>query len=370
MTELTELLSLTFAGNTVARWLEAAATTVALVLVALLVRRVVRRRLRRLSERTDTSVDDSLIAAVGATNRVLLTVMAAFVGSSWLVLTDTARDGLGVALRVAVVLQVGLWVQRGVSHAVDRWGERHHDDTSRSTTGKAVGFAIKLGLWAFVVLFVLSNFGIQIDALIAGLGIGGIAAALAVQNILGDLLASLSIYVDRPFDVGDFIIVDDYLGVVKEVRWRSTRITSLGGEQIVFSNADLAKSRVRNYRRMEERRVAFEIGIEYNLPVELVRQAADLIREAIEAVDGVRFDRAHFKSYGDFALVYEAVYYVPTNDYTVYMDKQQQINLGIYERFQAAGIPFAFPARTIYLRQEHPLAIESTSLGSAEGGRD
>jgi small-conductance mechanosensitive channel len=187
---------------------------------------------------------------------------------------------------------------------------------------------------------------------VAGLGVGGIAVALAAQNILGDLFASLSIVLDRPFVLGDFLIVDDLMGSVEEIGLKTTRVRSLSGEQLVFSNTDLLNSRIRNYGRMFERRVVFQLGVTYQTPREQLQAIPGMVRDAVEAHgDRVRFDRAHFAKYGDFALSFEIVYYVLGPDYNEYMDIQQAINLDIHQRFEDAGIAFAYPTQTLFLER-------------------
>jgi small-conductance mechanosensitive channel len=209
-------------------------------------------------------------------------------------------------------------------------------------------------LAAIAAVLILDNIpGVEITALVASLGIGGIAVALAVQNILSDLFASLSIVLDKPFVIGDFIIVDNCLGTVEHIGLKTTRLRSLSGEQLVFSNNDLLKSRVRNYKRMAERRVVFSVGVTYQTPLEKLERIPTLIRDTIEAQPAVRFDRAHFQGYGDFALNFEVVYYVLDPDYNRYMDIQQGINLGIYSSFAEEGIEFAYPTRTLYIAGEN-----------------
>ncbi|MCA9621539.1 MAG: mechanosensitive ion channel [Myxococcales bacterium] len=183
-----------------------------------------------------------------------------------------------------------------------------------------------------------------------------------MQNVLGDVISSFSIYLDRPFDLGDFIVVGDYAGNVVAIHWRTTRLRSVSGEEIIIANSDLAKSRVRNYRRMEERRIAFDLGIEYNLPVDKVRAVVGLIRESVEQATNTRFDRCHFKRYGDSALLFETVYWITSPDYATYMDSQHQVLLGIYERFEDHDIPFAFPSHTIHLRQDGELQVGAAPI--------
>jgi small-conductance mechanosensitive channel len=198
-------------------------------------------------------------------------------------------------------------------------------------------------------MLVLENLGVDISALVAGLGIGGIAVALAVQSILGDLLASLSILLDKPFVIGDYLSVDDLGGTVESIGLNSTRLTSLTGEQLVFSNKDLLQSRIRNFGRMEERRVLFRIGVVYGTPPEVVEKIPGMLRSAIESHELTRFERSHFKEFGDSALIFETVYFMTVPDYGTYMDVQQAVNLDMLRRFAAQGIEFAYPTQHLYL---------------------
>jgi small-conductance mechanosensitive channel len=223
----------------------------------------------------------------------------------------------------------------------------------------AIGFIGKLVVWSVVLLLALDNLGVQITTLVAGLGVGGIAVALAVQNILGDLFASLSIVLDKPFVVGDFLIIDNYLGSVEHVGLKSTRIRSLTGEQLIFSNNDLLRSRLRNYGRMYQRRVAFNIGVVYQTPREALKKIPGILQNAVEGQENVRFDRSHFKEYGDFSLNFETVYYVLVPDYNTYMDIQQAINMKIHEEFEGEGIEFAYPTQTVFVTGTESGAIST-----------
>ncbi|MCK4428221.1 MAG: mechanosensitive ion channel family protein, partial [candidate division Zixibacteria bacterium] len=193
--------------------------------------------------------------------------------------------------------------------------------------------------------------GFKISTVIAGLGIGGIAVALAAQAILGDLFSYFSILFDRPFEVGDFIILDDYLGTIEHIGIKTTRVRSLGGEQLVFSNADLTNSRLRNYKRMAKRRVVFKLGVTYQTTLEQVKEIPTIIKNIIQNITDTVFDRAHFSSYGDFSLVFETVYYVLSRDYNKYMNIQQEINFAIKEEFEKRGIEFAYPTQTLFLEK-------------------
>jgi small-conductance mechanosensitive channel len=221
----------------------------------------------------------------------------------------------------------------------------------------AVGFIARLGVWMIILLIALDTLGVDITALVAGLGVGGIAVALAVQNVLGDLFASVSIILDKPFVVGDFIVLDDLRGTVEYVGLKTTRIRSLSGEQLVVSNSDLLQSRIRNFKRMTERRVTFETGVVYGTPTAKLRDIPDLTRAAVESQSNARFDRCHFKTFGASALIYETVYFMTVPDMDAYMDTQQAINLALYERFEALELEFAFPTQTIFVKTDEGAAV-------------
>ena len=224
----------------------------------------------------------------------------------------------------------------------DRTLERSLDSTLK---------IIKFIVWALAIMFFLDNLGFKISTVIAGLGIGGIAVGLAAQAVLKDLFSYFSIIFDRPFEIGDFIIVGDYLGTIEYIGAKTTRIRSLSGEQVIFSNTDLTDSRVRNYKRMDKRRVAFQFGVVYQTPLAKLKKIPEMVKSIIKDIDDTVFDRAHFFSYGDFSLIFEVVYYVIGSDYNKYMDTQQKINFDLYEEFKKEGIEFAYPTQTLYVNK-------------------
>jgi len=210
---------------------------------------------------------------------------------------------------------------------------------------------INILIWAIAIIFFLDNIGFKITTVLAGLGIGGVAIALAAQTILADLFSYFAIFFDKPFAVGDFIIVDGFLGSVEYIGIKTTRIRSLSGEQVIFSNRDLTNSRIKNYKRMEKRRVVFQLGVVYQTPVEKLKEIPEVIENIIKDIADTQFDRCHFFSFGDFSLIFEIVYYVLSSDYNKYMDIQQEINLRIAEEFEKRQIEFAYPTQTIYLNK-------------------
>ena len=215
----------------------------------------------------------------------------------------------------------------------------------------ALSVAVQALIWTLIVLLALDSLGVNITALVASLGVGGIAIALAAQKILGDLFASLAIVLDKPFVIGDFVVIGEWKGTVERVGLKTTRMRSLSGEQLIFSNGDLLDSRLRNFGRMQERRVMFHVGVTYQTPRQLLERIPDMLRAAVEAQAPVRFDRAHFASYGDFAINFEVVYFVNSAEYNTYMDIQQQVNLSLHTMFEEAGIEFAYPTQTLLLQR-------------------
>jgi small-conductance mechanosensitive channel len=308
------------------------------------------RAAARFAPRTQARWNELLAETVRATSLLLLLPVALYAGASTLDIPARLERFVQLAAVIGLLLQAGLWanclLERWVARRVELTRER---EPQGATALSLLAFAARAALWSLLLLLALDQLGFDITALVAGLGIGGVAVALAVQNILGDLFASLSIVLDKPFAVGDFIVVDDLRGTVERVGIKTTRVRSLDGELLVFSNADLLRSRIRNFQRMLERRVEFTIGVTYQTPPDKLKAVPQWLREAVEAQPRTRFDRAHFKEYGDSALVFEIVYYVLDRDYNLYMDLQQAINLTIFERFAREGVEFAYPTRTLHM---------------------
>lgn len=339
-------------GNPVWAWLLALGLALLALVGLRIARGVVYRRLHAYAQ-TTTSDLDNLAADLLARTNLLFLFLALSAGSLVVVLPEKVTTLLSSTAVIALLVQAGIWGNGVVAWWLTRYvRQKVAENPSLATTLVAMGYIVRLAIWSLILLLALSNMGIEIDALIAGLGVGGIAVALAVQNILGDLFASLSIVLDRPFEVGDFIIVGEFLGTVENIGLKTTRVRSLSGEQIVFANNDLLQSRIRNYKRMSERRVLFTFGVIYQTSHGQLAAIPGMVQEIIEAQPQTRFDRAHFKDYGDSSLNFEIVYYMLQPDYNLYMDTQQAINLELFRRFADAGIEFAYPTRTLYVRQE------------------
>lgn len=345
-----DVLDRVYLGNTLATWLIAAATALIVFIALSVVRRFVFRYIERLTQRTKTHADDVIGEVLRRTKVFFVAFLALYAGSRVLVLPAGIHFALKVVGVTVVCLQLGLWGNALIEGMIRRQISRAGDGRrSTATTVTALGFLVRLLFWSVILLLALANLGIQVGPLLAGLGVGGLAVALAVQNILGDLFASLSIVLDKPFVIGDFIAVGTDNGTVEHIGLKTTRLRSLTGEQLILSNSDLLSSRVRNFKRMRERRVVFNVGVTYSTPRALLAEIPNMIREIIQSHEKTRFDRAHFKAFGASSLEFEVVYWVTSPDFNVHMDILQAINLAIHERFEAAGIDFAFPTQTVIL---------------------
>lgn len=348
-----DFLEQTYYGNTLLAWLIGAVVLLAVWIAIKTVLAFLGRRVSKLAERTRTDLDDLALQIIEGTRFFFPLIVAVYAAGQMLELPGPIDRIIQGATVILLLLQAALWGNQMISFLIKRYMERRmEEDAAAATSVGAMSFVGKLLLWSLILLLALDNLGFDITALVTGLGIGGIAVALALQNVLGDLFASLSIVLDKPFVIGDFIIVGDFLGTVEHIGLKTTRVRSLGGEQLVFSNNDLLGSRVRNYKRMAERRIVFSFGVVYQTRADVLASIPGQVKEIIESVDNTRFDRAHFKSYGDSSLVFEVVYHVLSPDYNVYMDIQQQINLELYRRFEAQSIEFAYPTRTLYIQRE------------------
>jgi len=343
------ILEYTVFGNTLIQWGLAAGSLLVLTIVFSLFIRLLIKRLE--SNRGLFSGD--FFKTVGEilrrTRRLVLFLIALVLACMWLELPARLVGFIRSVAFVAVLIQVGIWGHFLIQSGLKQYMGRKVTDASTSSGVILMTLFGRIVLWSFVLLIVLENLGVNVTTLVASLGVGGIAIGLATQNILSDLFSSLSILLDKPFELGHFIIVGEHLGTVEKIGLKTTRIRSLSGELLIFGNSDLLSSRIRNYNHFWERRVAFTFGVLYSTPAAQLKRIPEMVREIIENTGQTRFDRAHFKEFGDFSLNFEVVYYVLSPDYAVYMDIQEKINLGIFEAFENEGIGFAFPTRTLHI---------------------
>jgi len=340
--------------NSLQSWLIAVGLSLGTSLVLLFIKRILKLRLAKMIKKSKSLLDDYLLPLLSQTRWFSILAVGVMAGLFALDLPEDIHTWSVRIIQVIFALQVGFWgtgmvslyIERGVASKIQ---ENHGED---ATTLDALGLIVKIALWSVLALIILDNLNVEVSSLIASLGIGGIAVALAAQNILGDLFASLSITFDKPFVIGDFVVVDDFEGDVEDIGLKSTRIRSLSGEELIFSNTDLLNSRIRNYKRLEKRRISFTIGVIYGTPVEKLKKIPRMIENIITPLENVEFDRAHFKTLGDFSLDFSVVYHVLVPVYSSYLDIQQTINLEIYQQFEKEGIEFAYPTQTVMLESE------------------
>lgn len=348
-----DFLQVELAGNPLSAWLLALLVFTAAFVLVLALRRVVKERVIPRVEATQTGVDDMLVELVGRTRFFFAALLGMVVASRVLQFSDRVQHLLNIAFVLLLLVQVAIWGNALLDAWLGRFSRRRlTGDAATVTTVRAVVLVLKLVLLVILFLVALQTVGINVTALVAGLGIGGIAVALAVQSVLSDLIASFSIVLDKPFVVGDSIAVDKVSGTVEEVGLRSTRIRSLGGEQVIMSNTDLARSRIYNYKRMAERRVAFTIGVEYGTPSAKLREIPAMIGKLITETPNTRFDRSHFSQMGEQSLLIESVYYVLSPEYSLYMDIQQHLNTEIIRRLEDMEVRIAIPGRTVVLLED------------------
>ena len=342
-------------GNTLLQWSSSLGVVLLTLLAFQIVKTVGIRRLRKLAEKTATNFDEFIMELIASTKFLLLMLLSVFAGSLMIDMPDSARVYLRSVAIISFLLQTTLWGNRLIGYALNRFTQERLDAEDPGST-TAAGFVSTLARIVFISLMTLvglATVGFDINALVAGLGIGGIAIALAVNGILQDLFGSLTIALDKPFVVGDFITVDDFSGTVENVGLKSTRLRSNTGEQLVMSNSDLLSSRLRNYKRMVERRGTMNLGVTYDTPAEKLEAIPGMIQEILETEKLARFDRAHFSSFGDFAVNFVVVYWMLTPEYGDFMDTTQSINLKVVRRFSEEGIEMAFPTQTIHVDRGH-----------------
>lgn len=350
---MNELLNQTFLGNPYYNYLIAIGTFLIGLIVTFLFKKILLRRLKKWSAKTDTKFDDILVREIERTLLPILYFGILYLSIKTLTLSETFTYYLGIVTKVLFVYLLVRLILSIINHLTSSYLKRFDDYEQRQKQLKGIKVLVNLLVWVIALVFLLDNLGVEISAVVAGLGIGGIAVALAAQVILGDLFSYFVIFFDRPFAIGDFIIVDDKLGVVEYVGIKTTRIRALTGEQLVFSNTDLTNSRVHNFKKMERRRVVFKLGVVYQTSYEKLKRIPEIVQDIIERQSEVTFDRGHFASYGDFSLNFEFVYFIQGSDYNKYMDTQQNINFEVFKRFEEEKIEFAYPTQTIFVSKEN-----------------
>lgn len=347
-----ELLNQSFWGNSVKDYI----LTIAVFAVAAIVFRIIKygvhKKLRSIAKRTHVEIDDLLVKVVDNVFRWPVYIFfAVSLALNCIQVPSLVTTFFTYATPIVVVFIVVQSLQEFVDYGMQKLAKDKKQENEGSIV-KVLGQIFRGTIWGLAFVYIISLFGIDVTTVVASVGVVGIVLAFGLQQILADVFASFSIFFDKPFDLGDFIIVGDNLGVVKKVGIRSTRIQSLWGQEVVIPNQELTSARINNYKKMERRRVQFSFGVVYDTSAEKLEKALELTKEVVDKVEMADLDRVHFKEYGDYSLNFEVVYYVDTPDYNKYMDIQQEINLSLKKRFENEGICFAYPTQTVIVNKE------------------
>ena len=348
-----EIFDQSIFGNTVLSYLTALALFIGGMIVIFVLKQYVLRRMKEWAESTATSIDDLLVNSIDKFLVPILYAAAFYTALHTLTLSAEFKS----SLRIAAILLFTVLAVRAATSAV-HFGLRSYlkrtDNLERGEKQlKGIRVLLNFVIWAIALVFLLDNLGVKISAVVAGLGIGGVAVALAAQAILGDLFSYFVIFFDKPFQIGDFIIVGDKMGEVEMIGIKTTRLRAIGGEQLVFSNKDLTDSRVHNFKKMQRRRVVFKLGVIYQTPADKLKTIPQIVKSIIQKQPDATFDRGHFAAFGDSSLDFEFVYYVTGADYAKYMDVQQAINLEIFETFERENIEMAYPTQTLFINKNN-----------------
>jgi len=347
-----EFLNQTYWGNTIESYLIALGILIIGVMLVKILQKIVLYRLKKWAEKTDTNLDNLLIKSIEKSIIPLLFFGVFYSAVTSLTIIPRVSKIIEIASLFITTFFIVRFIASSILITLTYFIKKQERGEEKARQLRGMTVLINIFVWVIGLVFIMDNLGFDISAVVAGLGIGGIAIALAAQTILGDLFSYFVIFFDRPFEVGDFITVQDKVGTVEYTGIKTTRIRALTGEQLVFSNTDLTNSRIHNFKKMQERRVVFKLGVVYQTTAAQLEEIPKVVREIIESHSDVRFDRGHFASYGDFSLNFEFVYYVFGSDYVKYMDTQQSINLKIYSEFEKRKIGFAYPTQTLFVNKE------------------
>jgi len=346
MDSVSNILRIKFMGNSLEEYAIALGVFLAIWIGLRVFRGVVLNKLETMAQKTATKLDDKLVQILENISGLFYAFLAFYIMFKMLNLDGVFEKYLDAAFIILVIYEAVKAAQVVLEVGLDRV-----TTTKNATAIHGIQLIAKIILWSIGILVILSNLGFDITALAASLGVGGIAIALAAQNILSDLFASFSIYFDKPFQIGDFIVIGTDKGEVKKIGMKTTRILTLQGEELVVSNKELTEARVQNFKKMKRRRIVFPFGVEYGTPTKKLKKIPEIVEKIIKKETEAEFDRATFTTFGDFSLNYEVVFFMDTSDYLAYAQTQERINLAILEAFEKEKIEMAFPTQTIYLKK-------------------
>ena len=347
-----EFLERTYFNNTVKDYLIALGIILFSILLIRIFRAIILKRLKVWAAKTETNYDDLVVRTVERFGMPALNFIAIYWGINSLTISEKGVRVLEVATASVVAFFIIRLISSTIRFLLEAYVRRQEGGEEKVKQIGGIILIVTIIVWGIGLIFLFDNLGYDVTAIIAGLGVGGIAIALAAQNILGDLFNYFVIFFDRPFEIGDFLVIDDKKGNVEHIGIKTTRIKSLSGEQLVFSNSDLTNSRIHNYKKMARRRIDFTIGVTYQTTPEQLREIPKIIKATVDEIDLATLDRTHFAKFGDFSLNFETIYFVESAEYNVFMDIQQKINLKLVDEFASRGIEFAYPTQTLFVTKE------------------
>jgi len=347
-----DILNTTFLDNTFLSWLIAAAIMMASVIIVKTLKVVVIKRLKNWALNTKTTWDNFIIEVVDKSVLPILYISAFYFALQTLKLPENIDKVIDIAYMFAFTYFILKIISAAFKKFIYSFIQRSEESESKQKQAGGLIAIVNIIIWICGIIFLIDNMGYNVTTLIAGLGVGGIAIALAAQAVLGDLFSYFVIFFDRPFEIGDFVQLGPDNGIIEYIGIKTTRIRTLSGEQLICSNTDLTNSRLRNYKRMEKRRVVFSLGVTYQTTHSQLSEIPNIVKGIVSSKPQLQFDRGHFSGYGDFSLNFEFVYYVLDADYNLYMDNQQEVYLEIFSAFEKQGIDFAYPTQTIVMDKE------------------
>ncbi len=336
-------------------WIQAILVFFAIFVGLYLFRSLLLHRIHNLCLKTKTKVDEILIESIMVISPIFYFVISIWGAHQFLDLPDLVVKIINWGTLVFSVYYITKAVQKLTEYLIKehifkkREKADGDDDSSNLIIKGFITQFTKVVLWGAAILILLQNLGVEISVLLGGVGIAGLAISFALQSVLEDIFAFFSIYFDKPFEIGDFVIVGEEKGTIEKIGIKSTRIRTLQGQELVMSNRELTSKQIHNYRKMKERRIVFNFGITYETDYKKLKKVNKIVKKIFNNIKDARLDRVHFQDFGDFSLDYEIVYYVVTQDYYTYMNTQEVINLALFKEFEIEGISFAYPTKRVIL---------------------
>ena len=341
----------TFWNNSLYDYIISLGAFILLLIVLKLFQVVILSRLRKLAKKTKTNLDDALINFFNSIKPPFYLIIALWLSIKFVTLPDAIDKIVTFFFVIFIVYEVVRVGEKIAEYSLQAYSEKRGQDKQNASIVQLTKLAVRILLWSIGLLMILSNFGVNISSLIASLGIGGIAIALAVQNVLSDIFSAFSIYMDKPFEVGDYIMIGTGSGTVEKIGLKSTRIKTMRGEELVVPNKELTSVRVQNFKKLKKRRDLFIFGVKYETAQEKLEKIPDLVKEIVENVEGTEFARCHFIEFADSSLNFETVYFVNSDDYNLFMDVKQKVNFELFKKLGEEGIEFAYPTQTLFINK-------------------